>query len=128
MNRARAFIATIGILLPFCVRLLCGGGPLRQYIDNGGITGVLFVTAVNIPFWFGLLALTSIYRKPISLLLPCVLVFGFLGLVHFVMSHDESRELAMGFIFLPLLALPLLLVGGLLGYAVDLKAGRTGHR
>jgi len=127
MNRARAIIATIGILLPFCVGLLCGGGPLRQYIDNGGITGPLFVTAVNIPFWFGLLALTSLYRRPGSLLLPCVLVFGVLGWVHWELSRDENRELAMGFIFLPVLAVPLLLVGGLLGYAVDLKARRTDH-
>lgn len=127
MNRARAFIATIGILLPFCVRLLCGSGPLRQYIDNGGITGVLFVTAVNIPFSFGLLALTSLYRRPSSLLLPCVLVFGVLGWVHWELSRDENRELAAGFIFLPVLAIPLLLVGGLLGDAVDLKAGRTDH-
>lgn len=126
MNRARAIIATIGILLPFCVRLLRGSGPLRRFIDDG-ISSLLFVVAVNIPFWFGLLALTSLYRRPGSLLLPCVLVFGFLGWVHWELSRDANRELAAGLIFLPVLAVPLLLVGGLLGYAVDLKARRTDH-
>ena len=118
MNAARITIVVLGVLLPFLARLPGGLEWLKQYTD-GGVEGVLFLSAFNAPVWLGLLALTFVYRRPASLLIPCVLTFGFLAFAHFSMDLASDAQAAVGLVFIPVLAVPLLVVGGVVGYVVD---------
>ena len=118
MNAARITIVVLGVLLPFLARLPGGLEWLEQYTD-GGVEGVLFLSAFNAPVWLGLLALTFVYRRPASLLIPCALTFGFLAVAHFSMDLASNAQAAVGLVFIPVLAVPFLVVGGVVGSIVD---------
>lgn len=118
MNAARVSIVVLGVLIPFLARLPRGVEWLKQYAD-GGADGILFISAFNAPVWLSLFALTFVYRRPTSLLVPCVLAFGFLAWAHFSMDLASDAQAAIGLVFIPVLAVPFLVVGGVIGYVID---------
>lgn len=118
MNTARVLIALIGVLLPFAVRLLGGIDWLRQYTDNDP-SGLLFISAMNAPPWLTLLGLTFLYRTPVAMVAPCVLTFGFLAWANFSIDLLSDAQAAIGLVFFPILAIPFLAVGALVGYVID---------
>lgn len=118
MNAARVSIIVLGILIPFLARLPGGVEWLKQSTE-GSLDGILFISAFNAPVWLGLFALTFVYQRPTSFLIPCILAFGFLAWAHFSMDLASDSQAAIGLVFIPVLAVPFLVVGGAIGYMVD---------
>lgn len=118
MGTARLLIAVVGAVLPFGARLLGGPEWVGQY-TAGGATAILFISAMNAPTWLTLLGLTYVYRRPISLVTPCLMTFGFLAWFHSSLDLSADAQAAIGLVFVPIAAIPFVCVGALAGYLVD---------
>jgi hypothetical protein len=118
MGTARVLIAVVGAVLPFGIRLLGGPDWVGQY-TAGGVTSILFISAMNAPTWLTLLRLTYVYRRPISLAAPCLMTFGFLARFHSSLDLSADAQAAIGVVFVPIAAIPFACVGAFAGYLVD---------
>ncbi|WP_280553603.1 hypothetical protein [Halomonas sp. 25-S5] len=118
MRKARFIIVLFGIVLPYLARLPRGTEWLGQYTDMG-VGGWLFFGALNAIAWGCILALSFIYERPVSLLAPCILGFGFLAWAHGTLDLSADPQAAIALIMIPVYALVPIAVGGALGYALD---------
>jgi len=118
MTKARIVVALVGILLPYAVRLPRGLTWLHQYLDVG-LGGFLFFGGFNAIAWVAILALGSLYKRPVSLLVPSLSGFGFLGWAHYSLDLAADAQAAIALVFIPIYALLPIAVGGLIGYGLD---------
>lgn len=118
MRKARFIIVLFGIFLPYLARLPRGFEWLGQYTDIG-FGGWLFFGALNAIAWGCLLALSFKYERPVSLLPPCILGFGFLVWAHGTLDLGADPQAAIALLLIPVYALAPIAVGGALGYAAD---------
>ena len=123
MNTARIIVVVVGIFLPYLVRLPGGEAWVRPYTDVG-VIGFLFFGAFNALVWGSILGLSFVYRRTISLLVPSLLGFGFLAWAHYSLDLAADAQAAIVLIFIPVFALPLVAVGGALGYWLDRRLRR----
>ncbi|WP_426701385.1 hypothetical protein ACPPVV_18850 [Rhodanobacter sp. Col0626] len=118
MRNARFILVLVGVLLPYAARLPRGIGWLQQYTDTG-MGGWLFLSAFNAIAWGAMLAISFMYRRPASLVAPCLLGFGFLAWAHGTMDLGADAQAALALVIIPIYALLPIAVGGAIGYIVD---------
>jgi len=118
LRNARFIVVLLGVLLPYAARLPRGMGWLRQYTDMSP-GGWLFFAAFNAIAWGALLAVSLVYRRPASLIAPCLLGFGFLALAHATLDLRADAQAAIALVFIPIYALIPIAIGGAIGYALD---------
>lgn len=121
MLRARLLVAIAGILLPYLARLPRGLDFLRQYTD-AGLEANLSLGAFNAVAWGALIAVSFLFRRPATLLIPCLPGFGFLAWGHFNLDLAADAQAGVALVFLPLYALAPIAVGAVLGYAWDRRS------
>lgn len=124
MRNARLLLVLIGVVLPYAARLPGGIDWLRQYTDTG-LAGWLFLGGFNAIAWGTLLAISLFYRRPVALLVPCLLGFGTLAWAHATLNLRADAQSSLGLIFIPIYALLPIAVGGVLGYVLDRRLRRT---
>lgn len=118
MLKARFAVVLIGILLPYLARLLAGVERLSQYL-NADIRGWVFLQAFNAIAWGSIVAISFLYRRPLSLLAPSLLGFGYIAWAHYSLDLAADAQSALGIIFIPIYALVPIIGGGALGYVLD---------
>lgn len=124
MIRARALVITTGVALPYLARLpgVLTRGPdwLWSYF-SGGIGALLFFGGLNAICWGTVLAASFSFRNPRAVWFPAV--FGFSLPVYFHSSVDLSSDpqAAIALVQIPLLSLPLVFLGWLVGGWFDRK-------
>ena len=111
-------IILIGISLPYIARLPGGIDWVKQYA-NISIGGWLFLGAFNAIAWGAVLALIKHYRHPAPIALPALFGFAFLAWAHSTVDLREDAQAAIALIFIPILALIPIAIGGVLGYFLD---------
>jgi hypothetical protein len=118
MRNARFIVVLVGVLLPYAARLPRGIEWLRQYTDASP-GGWLFFAAFNAIAWGAMLAISLMYRRPVSLLAPSLLGFGFLAWAHATVDLKADAQAAIALVFIPIYALVPIAIGGAMGYVVD---------
>ena len=123
LRNARFIVVLVGILLPYAARLPRGIEWLRQYTDTSP-GGWLFFAAFNAIAWGAILAISFMYRRPVSLVAPCILGFGFLAWAHATLDLRADAQSAIALVFIPIYALVPIALGGVMGYVVDRRMRR----
>ena len=118
MRMTRIIVIALGLMLPYAARLPRGIEWLQQYTSTG-LLGWLFFGAFNAIAWGAILAVSFLYRRPASLLPPCLLGFGFLTWAHYSLDLASDAQAAVALIFIPILALAPILIGAVIGYFLD---------
>ena len=118
MLKARLAVALIGILLPYLARVPGGMDWLTQYTDTG-LAGALLLSAFNAIAWGSLLAISLLYRQPLSLLIAVIPAFAFLAWAHHSLDLSADGQSALGIVMFPIYALLPILIGGISGYLLD---------
>jgi hypothetical protein len=125
MTLARVLIVIVGILLPFAARIPGGRPWLGQYTD-GGIDGVGMIQAWNAMAWGSLLVLSFVGSRPATLLVPCVLGFGYLAWAHGTLDLAADAQAGIGVVFIPIYACVLIAIGAIVGSVIDRRRRRQG--
>lgn len=118
MITARLVIATMGILLPYLVRIPRGVAWVEQY-TNGGIAGFVFLEGFNAIAWGSLIALSFATRRPAMLVIPSVLGLGFLAWMHATLDLAADAQASIALVFIPIYALLPIAIGAITGYVLD---------
>jgi len=137
MDAARIIIVIVGVLVPYLARIVfpyimpeilvsqrfpglvhTPAQWLKQYTDTG-LAGHLFLSALNLIPIAALVLLSFDYKSPWSLLIPSVLGLGFLAHEHGTLDLASSSTASLGLLFIPIWALLPILIGAVIGYAVD---------
>lgn len=125
MHRARLLVAGLGLPLPLLARLPGGLAWLAQLTDSGW-QGLLFLSGCNAIAWLAMLGISLLYRRPLSLLAPCLPGFGFLAWGYFSLDLAADAQAAIGLVILPIYALAPIALGGLVGYLSDRRLRAAG--
>lgn len=125
MRTARFLVVLAGLVLPYAARVPQGMEWLRQY-TNLGPGGWLLFGAFNAIAWGAMLAISLAYRRPVSLLAPCLFGFAYLAVAHNGLDLRADAQAGIALVFIPIYALVPIAVGGILGYLLDrgLRRGR----
>jgi hypothetical protein len=118
MRKARIIVVLVGLLLPYAVRLPRGAEWLHQYTDIS-LGGWLFFVAFNAIAWGAILAVSFLYRRPVSLLAPSLFGFGFLAWAHYSLDLAADAQAAIALVIIPFFALVPIFVGAAIGYLLD---------
>ncbi len=118
LRRLRILMVLFGLALPYLARLPGGMDWLKQYTDVS-VVGWLFLTAFNAIAVMALLGVSAAYRHRASLLAPAVAGFGFLAWAHGSLDLAADAQAAIALVFIPLLALLPIFLGGWIGSAID---------
>lgn len=71
-----------------------------------------------------ILAVSFVYKRPISLVAPSLLGFGFLTWARNTLDLRVDAQAAIALIFIPICTLVPIAVGGLIGFVVDRRLQR----
>jgi ACR3 family arsenite efflux pump ArsB len=118
MQRARLIVIVVGILLPYLARIpgafIKGKSWFTSYFD-GGIGGTAFICVLQALCWGSILLASLKYQHPSTIWFPAV--FGFVGvaIAHACLNLSSSSTAAIGLVAIPLLSVPLVLIGWLVG-------------
>lgn len=118
MNIARIIVAVVGIFLPYLVRLPRGLDWVGQY-TNTGLFGFMIFGAFNAIAWGSIIGVSFLYRRVVSLLFPAVFGFGFLAWEHYSLDLRADAQAAIALVFIPIISLVFVMVGGLCGGVAD---------
>lgn len=118
LSTARFLIVVVGVLLPYLVRLPGGRVWVDQY-DPYAWEPSLFISGCNALVWGSLLLVSLAYRYPVSLALPVLAGFGFVGYGHAVLDLSGDAQAAVALVTIPVFALVPIAIGGVLGYGLD---------
>ncbi len=121
---ARLLLVIASVVLPYAARLPFGLEWVRQYTDVG-LGGWLLLGGFNAIAWSALLGISFLYRRPIALLVPCLIGFGVLAWAHATVDLRADAQSALALIFIPVYALLPITLGGVLGYLLDRKLRRS---
>jgi hypothetical protein len=125
-KKIKFLIAGAGILLPYVVRLpgvLIKGPIWFTSFWDVGFKGFVFFGAYNAIFWGSVLLAVSTFHQLRSAWFPVILGFAFPAIAYAFVDLTSSSTAALGLIFIPLYALPLVLIGWLAGRYYDRKRG-----
>jgi hypothetical protein len=118
MERARAAVVVVGVLLPYLARLPRGWDWVQQY-QSAGLPAQLFLGAFNAVAWGAVLAATWLYRRPATVLFPAVPCFGMLGWAHHGLDLRADAQMGIALVFLPFYALVPAGLGALVGFLFE---------
>ncbi|MET0254656.1 MAG: hypothetical protein ABWZ85_06490 [Luteibacter sp.] len=123
MRNARFMVVLVGVLLPYAVRLPGGLAWLQQYTDQD-LDGWLYFLGFNAIAWGAILAISFLYRRPVSLIAPCLLGFGCLAWAHASLDLRADALAGIAIMFIPIYTLVPIVIGGAVGYFIDRKSRR----
>lgn len=118
MGKARLIVILVGVLLPYAARLPRGVDWLQQYTD-AGIGGWLFLAGFNVIAWGAMVAVSFLYKRPLSVWAPALLGFGFLAFAHYSLDLASDAQAAIALAFIPIYALVPIAIGAVVGYFMD---------
>jgi len=122
MIKTRIAIVAVGVVLPYAARLpgALTSGPdwLWSYFGDG-LGAVLFFGAFNAICWGAILAASYTYRNPHAVWFPAVLGFVFSAFMHVSLDLSADAQAAIALALIPILSLPLVFVGWLVGRWFD---------
>lgn len=122
MFAARIVAVLAGIMLPYAARVTRGEEWLMSYIELGW-GGFAFIQFFNAFAWGSILLISLLYRRPAALWPPCLLAYGYLAWAHASLNLAADAQAAVALVFIPLYAIPLAAVGGLVGYGLNRRDG-----
>ena len=79
----------------------------------------MLLSMANAIAWGAILIASLFYQRPVSLLVPSVLGFGFLAYAHYTLDLAADAQAGVALIFIPIYALVPITVGAIIGYIVD---------
>lgn len=117
MKIARLSVVIIGILIP----ILFGHG-----IGDPGheLAVFLFFGAFNAVTWGSVLMCSLAYRHPASVWFPSLAGFIPLGIAHALLNLNSDAQAAIALVFIPIYAVPLVIIGGVAGWIYDRRLTR----
>jgi len=118
MGKARVLVVLVGLLTPYLARVPGGVQWLAQYF-HGGWQGALLLAAAGAVTWGPILGFSLRYRRPLSLVLPSVLGFGFLAWAHGTLDLTADAQSALALLFIPLYSLLPVLIGCIVSLFTD---------
>lgn len=125
MNSARALVVVVGVLLPYAARLpgLLTRGPdwLWSYFVSG-VGATLFFGGLNAITWGSVLAASFSYRNPRAVWFPAVMGFSLPAYLHASVDLSSDPQAAIALVLIPLLSLPPIFIGWLVGRWYDRKS------
>ena len=119
INIARICVAIIGILLPYLARLPKGLEWLSQYLHSN-IFEFLFFQGFNALAWISIILASFFYKSVYSILAPALAGFGYISWAHYTLDLTADAQAGLGIIFIPVYALGYIVIGGIIGYLIDL--------
>lgn len=125
MIATQILIVIVGIILPYAARLPRGTEWVGQYTGTG-LNGFLMLEAFNAIAWGSLLGLTFLIRRPIAMLAPCLLGFGFLAWTHATLDLAADAQAGIGIVLIPIYALAPIAIGGVIGLVLDRRLDGKG--
>ena len=127
MIKTRVAIVVVGVLLPYAARLpgVLTRGPewLWSYFGEG-LGAVLFFGAFNAICWGAILAASYTYSNPHAVWFPAILGFVFPAFMHVSLDLSSDAQAAIALLLIPMLSLPLVFVGWIVGKWFDRRALR----
>lgn len=127
MKTARIWIVVVGIFLPYLVRLpgtfIRGADWFTSYLGDG-IGAVLFFGAFNAINWGSMLGASFSYRHSSSVWFLAGCGFAFPAVAHAFLDLASSSTAAIALLFIPILSLPLVVIGWLAGFLFDRRLSR----
>lgn len=120
-SHVRLAIVLFALGLPYLARLPGGREWLGQ-ITYGGWGAFAFLAACSAVVWGGLLLWSLAYRRVASLWVPALLGFGYLAWAYGTINLRSDAQAGLGLLMVPIWSLVPMIVGGLLGWAVDRRA------
>ncbi len=121
MSKARLLIVLVGVVLPYAARIpgmiTQGLGWFTSYWN--GWHAFLFFGLFNAVCWGSILLATLTYRDVRSVWYPAVIGFAMPAWWHATLDLSSSSTSAIGLMFIPIMALPYVGVGWLVGLAFD---------
>ena len=121
-------VVAVGILLPYLARIpgILTRGPawFTSFLD-GGIGAAVFFGAFNAVLWASVLLAVRSYRHARSAWFPVIIGFALPALAYATIDLAASSTAALGLVFIPLEAVPLVAVGWLVGRYFDRRSPPT---
>jgi len=118
MGKARVLVVVVGLLVPYLARVPGGTQWLAPYLHPGW-QGTLLLAALGAVTWVPILGFSLGYRRPVSLVLPCVLGFGFLAWAHGTLDLTADAQSALALLFIPIYSLLPVLIGCIVSLVTD---------
>jgi hypothetical protein len=110
--------------LPYLARIPGGFQWVKAYIDSG-IAGFLLIQLLNAMTWAAILLFSRSYKRPILLLFPIILGFGFSAKWHYLNDLSSDPQASLAFIFIPVHSLLYVTIGGVIGLVIDRYLNRN---
>lgn len=131
-TQTRVAIALIGIGLPFLARIpgIYYYRPdwLTSYL-GGGIVGLALISGFNAINWGSILLVTCYFRSARAIAIVAAIGFALPALGHATLDLRADAQSAIAIPMFPIMALPLVGLGWLVGHFVDRRTRREGkHR
>lgn len=117
MLHARMIVIVIGILLPYADGEMIAA--MRHGTPGEWVKSILFFGGFNAIAWGSVLLVSGVYRHAASVWFPAIFCFIPLGLMYALHGLFSDAQAAIGLVFIPIYALPCVLVGGLCGFICD---------
>lgn len=128
MVRARVVVIIFGLLLPYLARIpgvFFHGQQWFLSFLGSGVGAFVFLGVFNALCWGSVLVSTLSYRHPRSTLFPVVFGFSLPAVAYGSLDLLSSSTAAIALIFIPIYALPLVLIGWWAGWMYDRKLTRS---
>lgn len=114
----RLIIAISGVMLPYVVRLPRGMEWVKQYTDTG-LTGNLFLGAMNAVAWGSIIAASTLYKHQASVFFPWACGFAVLAWGHYTLDLGSNSTAGIALVVIPVYATVAVGVGALVGLVFD---------
>ena len=124
MTVARLLVVIVGVTLPYVMRIpgmaVYGVRWFTSYFDKATLSDILFVGLFDAACWGSILLATFTYRHPRSVWILALFGFALPALGHATLDllHGDGQA-GMARVVFPILSLPLVFVGWLVGLVFD---------
>jgi hypothetical protein len=115
----RLAIVVVGILLPYLARLSKSFELLSQYVFSN-VFELLFFQGFNALTWGSIILTSFFYESDYSILAPALTGFGYISWAHYTLDLTVDAQAGLGIIFIPIYSIPYVVIGGIIGYLIDL--------
>jgi hypothetical protein len=123
MKSIRVFTVVYGILHPYIARIpgsfLYGADWLLSYCGDNPVVSFLFFAPFNAICWGSILLATFTYRSACAAWFPFAFGFAVPMFCHSGLDVGTDAQAGIALVFVPIFALPLVVVGWLIGLWVD---------
>lgn len=125
MNKLRAMIIPVGLMLPFFSRLLGGPEKLDSYLGESAVTAILVMSLFNMIAWGSLFAFSFAFHRIGPFLIPCVVSYAYFGVRHYHLDLTGHENAVLEIFWIPVSTLGLIILTAGLGFLLDRKLVQT---